>query len=97
MRLWWVCLGVALVQLLGCVPREQLQREAVLQRAPFDLSCDVEQIRVLNIGENSIGAEGCGKKASYYCQGGYGGGEASCILNAVNERVYQENTSNMRK
>ena len=53
---------------------EQLQ--SVQNRAAFDLSCPKEQVSVVEIehdpdeGVNTIGASGCGKKATYVNAGG---------------------------
>ncbi len=36
-----------------------------LDRAPFDLSCDTKQLSTKVLGTNTVGVEGCGKKATY--------------------------------
>ncbi len=36
-----------------------------LARASFDLECPVAGIQVLELGGNSVGATGCGKRAVY--------------------------------
>lgn len=40
-------------------------RATVTRRASFDLSCD--SVAAQNIGGDSYGATGCGKRASYTC------------------------------
>jgi len=34
-------------------------------RASFDLSCPVEQLDMVDLGDNSIGVQGCGKRVTY--------------------------------
>jgi hypothetical protein len=37
----------------------------VLKRASFDLSCDSKAIEIYDLGSNSFGAVGCGRKGAY--------------------------------
>ncbi len=46
---------------------ETLRRHDVQQRAAFDLVCD-DAIRVQELGRDTYGAIGCGRRASYYLQ-----------------------------
>jgi hypothetical protein len=39
----------------------------VQQRASFDLDCSIRDVTVQNIGGNSYGVTGCGRKVSYSC------------------------------
>ncbi len=36
-----------------------------LKRAAFDLNCDIKKLTVMDLGEQSFGVSGCGKKAVY--------------------------------
>jgi hypothetical protein len=51
--------------LVGCAGSSGAFRSTVQQRAAFDMGC--QQIDVQNIGGDSYGVIGCGKKASYTC------------------------------
>lgn len=55
--------------------------DEVLRRAPFDLECKREEIKITKLGANTFGATGCKKKASYVviCKGGM---ECDVILNS---------------
>jgi hypothetical protein len=48
-------------------PRQDKFVEAVSARAPFDLTCPAAQVEVVSLGSASIGAIGCGRRASYTC------------------------------
>ncbi len=56
-------------------PAERQQRaphpdrfiETVRARAPFDLSCSAEQVTIIQLGETTLGARGCGRQTSYAC------------------------------
>lgn len=41
------------------------RRDAVMSRAPFDLDCPASSIQVVDLGDKTFGAKGCGKKATY--------------------------------
>jgi hypothetical protein len=43
----------------------ELLTPVVKKQAAFDLQCSEDQIEVVHIGDVSMGATGCGKRASY--------------------------------
>jgi hypothetical protein len=43
-----------------------------LKRASFDMSCPAEKLTVTDLGQYSMGVEGCGKRASYKAVTGSG-------------------------
>jgi hypothetical protein len=47
-------------------PTPDLFSTTVLQRANFDLQCN-QRVGLVRIGENAIGAIGCGRRATYTC------------------------------
>ena len=51
----------------------------VKDRAAFDLDCPKDKIEVTNIGGTSYGASGCGKKATYTCNGTWGTFGVTCL------------------
>ena len=59
------------------------RRDAVMKRAQFDLDCPAEKLTLSDIGDETIGASGCSKKAAYVFQGNCSGGFAECtpVLN----------------
>jgi hypothetical protein len=61
----------------------------VQQRAPFDLSCPANELQVHDLGSDTYGVSGCGKKATYVCVcNKYAGpcSEALCTLDAAQNR-----------
>ena len=48
-------------------PRPDRFIETVRARAPFDLSCSAEQVTIIQLGETTLGARGCGRQTSYAC------------------------------
>jgi hypothetical protein len=50
---------------------------SVKQRATFDMSCPPEQLTVRHLGGNTVGLEGCDKKAVYVSTAVCGGGGCS--------------------
>jgi hypothetical protein len=68
--------GCLVTALVGCgggqgrvrmPPNAQVFAATVQQRASFDLDCSIDDVTVQNIGGNSYGVTGCGKKVSYSC------------------------------
>ena len=59
------CCLIAAAALAGCAGSGGAFRTTVAQRAAFDMSC--QNVTVQNIGGDSYGVSGCGKKASYTC------------------------------
>jgi hypothetical protein len=70
--------AVTLVALSGGCARDRAARrekaprpdrfvETVTERAPFDLSCPVAEVQVVKLSGASLGATGCGRRASYTC------------------------------
>ncbi len=57
---------VSLLLLAGCASTMQ---DAVLSRAAFDLECPSNQLFVQELGVRTIGARGCGKRATYIAVG----------------------------
>jgi hypothetical protein len=66
-----VLLGSALV---ACAPRFRTRAEAFAsqdeywngtKRAAFELDCPQAQLRVVDLGADVVGVEGCGKRAVY--------------------------------
>ncbi len=52
--------------LQGC---SSVMIDTVLRRAEFDLSCTGHSIQTQDLGYKTIGASGCGKKATYILNG----------------------------
>jgi hypothetical protein len=42
-------------------------QSAVMQRAPFDLSCEANEISLNPLGSDVFGVTGCGQKVTYAC------------------------------
>ncbi|NVB84865.1 MAG: hypothetical protein HOV81_41225 [Kofleriaceae bacterium] len=59
-------LVVAVVFVLGCT---HTQVGTVRKRAAFDLACPYQQVVVQEIGRETYGARGCGKRATYLTRG----------------------------
>ena len=57
---------IAVVFVLGCTHTEV---RTVRKRAAFDLACPTEQVVVQEIGPETYGARGCGKRATYLTTG----------------------------
>lgn len=66
-----VLLGSALV---ACAPRFRTRADAFAsqdeywngtKRAAFELNCPESQLRVMNLGADVVGVEGCGKRVVY--------------------------------
>jgi len=73
---------VLLLIVSGCGPQLQTQKEAVVQRARFDLSC--QDLNVQELGDRTFGVEGCEKRATYVTKGQCGNGgvtECTAIMN----------------
>jgi hypothetical protein len=76
-NLLWFRMTLLVVAAASCSHNESAQRqqnqasekfiEAVTARAPFDLSCPREEIKVVKLGDSSFGATGCGRQSSYSC------------------------------
>jgi hypothetical protein len=62
-----VLVAIVLGTVAGCAGNAPAFQRTVQQRAAFDLSCPTAQLTVQNIGGDSYGATGCGRKASYTC------------------------------
>ena len=58
----------------------------VEKRAPFDLSCPPEQVDIVNLGNRTYGATGCGHKATYIVSCSEENG-CIAILNSLDESV----------
>jgi hypothetical protein len=65
MKLAPASIALAVLGTLACGGSSDAFRSTVQQRATFDMGC--QQVTVQNIGGDSYGALGCGKKASYTC------------------------------
>jgi hypothetical protein len=64
---WTTLIGLLLLAACGGGSNAYAFRQAVSQRAAFDLDCAASQTTVRSIGGNGYGANGCGKKAAYTC------------------------------
>ncbi len=66
MRTFVLLSGV--VSMLACGPMYDRNKwDALLaQRATFDFNCPLQQIRLVDMGDNLVrGVEGCGRRATY--------------------------------
>ena len=54
----------------GACATASAEKDLVAKRAPFDLNCDESKIEYSEIGNETFGAAGCGRKASYIVECG---------------------------
>jgi len=56
----------------------------IKKNASYDLGCDQDKIVITDIGGDRYGADGCGKRTTYYCRGG------SCIKDSELNKAKSE-------
>jgi|GEM_PF-6746302 len=87
-NLWIVILLIIGASNYGCATTSW-QLGEVKKRAVFDLSCDVGQITVKEIGGGSYMASGCGKASTYMAGTWCGGIHARSGCHMALERVFK--------
>lgn len=75
---------VAAMCALGC-QSTQMKVEAVTNRAKFDMQCD--SVAVSEIGDNTFGARGCGRQATYVTEGNCGAALPARCTAVLNSRT----------
>lgn len=72
----------ALLLVQSCATTTE-KKELVIKRATYDLNCDKERLKVVDLDGNSYGVSGCGKKTTYIVDCPRGFHTCTAIMNGA--------------